>query len=334
MRCYRYGFNGMEKDDEIKGKGNSYDYLNRFFDNRLGRFLSIDKLNKKFSYYTPYQFSGNKPIAAIDLDGLEEYIVNRNWVKTNSGYSLSLRMTYNYPNQGGYRKMREVVEGDPNRTDPDRKADFYINGTYSYSEQTAFDKNSQEYLFEIQDVTVYESRRQADLGRTNGSGTQKCVTLCESIESSLGNADLGLPVRSISNSDYFLFDELYDNYNFDDATITFGTDESDISSDQLPLLDQVASDLLKHPELVVNISGHTSMSGGEEYNQVLSSDRVQSVVDYLSSKLKEFGMSDEQISNKISTDPLGRSEAASKGQANTSDVGGERKVEITYDVNL
>ncbi|WP_278008965.1 hypothetical protein [Flavobacterium gyeonganense] len=45
---YRYGFNGMEKDDELKGDGNAIDYDKRFYDTRLGRFLSIDPLEKNF----------------------------------------------------------------------------------------------------------------------------------------------------------------------------------------------------------------------------------------------------------------------------------------------
>lgn len=62
----------MEKDDEIKGNNNSIDYVNRFYDPRVGRFLSIDPLTSQFPFYTPYQFAGNKPTVAIDLDGLEE----------------------------------------------------------------------------------------------------------------------------------------------------------------------------------------------------------------------------------------------------------------------
>jgi|GEM_PF-2919138 len=44
----------------------------RQFDNaRESRFLSVDPLASKYPYYTPYQFAGNTPIQAIDLDGLE-----------------------------------------------------------------------------------------------------------------------------------------------------------------------------------------------------------------------------------------------------------------------
>ncbi|MEW4925449.1 RHS repeat-associated core domain-containing protein [Algibacter sp. 2305UL17-15] len=71
---YRYGFNGKEKDDEVKGEGVQYDYGFRIYDARIGKFLSTDPLFKGYPWYTPYQFAGNKPILAVDLDGLEEYI--------------------------------------------------------------------------------------------------------------------------------------------------------------------------------------------------------------------------------------------------------------------
>jgi hypothetical protein len=44
----------------------------RVYDPRAGRFLSVDPLTGKYPHYTPYSFSGNKPIWYIDLDGLEE----------------------------------------------------------------------------------------------------------------------------------------------------------------------------------------------------------------------------------------------------------------------
>jgi hypothetical protein len=46
------------------------------FDPRVGKFLSVDPLQKTYPYYTPYQFAGNMPIWAIDIDGLEEMTVN------------------------------------------------------------------------------------------------------------------------------------------------------------------------------------------------------------------------------------------------------------------
>ena len=73
--AYRYGFNGKEKDDEVKGEGAQYDYGFRIYDPRVSRFLSLDPLFKSYPWFTPYQFAGNSPIWAIDLDGLESKIV-------------------------------------------------------------------------------------------------------------------------------------------------------------------------------------------------------------------------------------------------------------------
>lgn len=71
---YGFGFNNQEKDDEIKGEGNILDFGERMYDPRLSRFFSVDGLTSHYPWYSPYQFAGNKPIWAIDLDGLEEYI--------------------------------------------------------------------------------------------------------------------------------------------------------------------------------------------------------------------------------------------------------------------
>jgi RHS repeat-associated protein len=70
--AYRYGFQGQEKDDELKGEGNSLNYTFRMHDPRVGRFFAVDPLTKEYPWYTPYSFSGNKPIQFIELEGLEE----------------------------------------------------------------------------------------------------------------------------------------------------------------------------------------------------------------------------------------------------------------------
>ena len=68
---YRYGFNGKENDNEVKGEGNQQDYGMRIYDPRLGKFLSVDSLSIEYPQLTPYQFAENSPILFIDLDGLE-----------------------------------------------------------------------------------------------------------------------------------------------------------------------------------------------------------------------------------------------------------------------
>ena len=86
---YRQGFNGKELDNEIKGDGAQYDYGFRIYDPRVGKFLSKDPLFKTYPWFTPYQFAGNSPIWAIDLDGLESKIV----IHTNNGPPKVLQET-------------------------------------------------------------------------------------------------------------------------------------------------------------------------------------------------------------------------------------------------
>ncbi len=68
---YRYGFNGKENDNEVKGEGNQQDYGMRIYDPQLGKFLSVDPLSKGYPELTPYQFASNTPVQAVDLDGSE-----------------------------------------------------------------------------------------------------------------------------------------------------------------------------------------------------------------------------------------------------------------------
>jgi RHS repeat-associated protein len=66
---YRYGFQGKEKDDDVKGKGNSYDFGARVYDPRVSRWLSMDPLAEKFPHQSPYVAMDDNPVNLIDPDG-------------------------------------------------------------------------------------------------------------------------------------------------------------------------------------------------------------------------------------------------------------------------
>lgn len=71
-----YGFNGKEKDDEVKGNGNSINYGFRDYDPRIGRFFRVDPIAQYYSELTPYQYASNSPIENIDIDGLEKFTIH------------------------------------------------------------------------------------------------------------------------------------------------------------------------------------------------------------------------------------------------------------------
>lgn len=71
---YRYGFQGKEADDEIKGTKNSYDFGARLYDSRVGRWFARDPKQPKYPGWSPYNFVMNSPLSAIDPDG-EDVII-------------------------------------------------------------------------------------------------------------------------------------------------------------------------------------------------------------------------------------------------------------------
>ena|GEM_PF-3966246 len=78
---YRYGFQGQEMDDEIKGEGNSLNYEYRMHDPRIGRFFAVDPLAPKYPHNSPYAFSENRVIDAVELEGLESQVIVDNSIK-------------------------------------------------------------------------------------------------------------------------------------------------------------------------------------------------------------------------------------------------------------
>ena len=68
----RYGFNGKEKDDEIKGGGNSLDFGARIYDSRLGRWFKPDPLESEASGWSPFRFGFDNPILFGDKEGMFE----------------------------------------------------------------------------------------------------------------------------------------------------------------------------------------------------------------------------------------------------------------------
>ena len=67
---YRYGFNGMEQDNEVKNiTGAHYDFGARVYDSRLGKFMSRDPKWKEYSKVSPYSYAYNNPILFVDKEG-------------------------------------------------------------------------------------------------------------------------------------------------------------------------------------------------------------------------------------------------------------------------
>jgi hypothetical protein len=88
-------------DDEIRGEGNSVNYSFRMHDPRLGRFFAIDPLTSEFPWNSPYAFSENIVINAVELEGLETaYVYN----VTYNGKEKKVKKSHNYENNNNFNQ--------------------------------------------------------------------------------------------------------------------------------------------------------------------------------------------------------------------------------------
>ncbi len=70
---YRYGFQGQEEDQET----GFVNYKYRLHNPAIGRFFAIDPLTADYPWNSPYAFSENRVLDAVELEGLEAVMVHR-----------------------------------------------------------------------------------------------------------------------------------------------------------------------------------------------------------------------------------------------------------------
>ena len=63
--------------------------------------------------------------------------------------------------------------------------------------------------------------------------------------------------------------------------VTFATNSSDLTPESDTILTYAVQTLNAHPELVIEVDGHTDNTGSDKYNLALSQRRAQSVLLYL-----------------------------------------------------
>ena len=119
---YRFGFNGKENDNEVKGSGNQQDYGLRIYDPRLGRFLSVDPLSEEYPWNSTYAFAENDVIRAIDIEGAEKYIktnyrnaagvIYKTTIQSITNNETGKAVDLNFHNATGKLTTYDVYESD------------------------------------------------------------------------------------------------------------------------------------------------------------------------------------------------------------------------------
>ncbi|MBW8682702.1 RHS repeat-associated core domain-containing protein [Chitinophaga rhizophila] len=192
---YRYGFNGKENDNEVKGEANQQDYGMRVYDPRIGKFLSVDPLTKGYPWYTPYQFAGNTPIQAIDLDGEEElhYTLTK---KDDGSASLKLTNITFLPNKNWFYKAFGVFNTrDEEPRIPERAVinygdkKYYIgfSGSKGRGNEGAMEffksirRNPNEVLYAVDNIFLDEGQSKSVEGFSMAVNTQNNTAMYGSL---------------------------------------------------------------------------------------------------------------------------------------------------------
>ncbi len=151
--AYRYGFNGMERDDEVKGEGNSYTTFFRQYDPRLARWKSIDP--KSVAWDSPYAFSRNSPLIFNDPEGdcpdgncKDGQIVKAEGLAKNAlqkfGYNISLvhpdgdMEVINSVKQYLLSKTAEIYDVKPSEVQGNLESAAFFNTAVELAEERAF----------------------------------------------------------------------------------------------------------------------------------------------------------------------------------------------------
>jgi RHS repeat-associated protein len=118
----RYRFCGKERDEE----SGLYYYGARYYMPWQCRFVSVDPLAGEYPFYTPYQYAGNQPVIAIDLDGLEPASAGGTEAQAGTQSSSSqmsipapLMSLESLANPGGNAPASDI---QPHATTPERAA--------------------------------------------------------------------------------------------------------------------------------------------------------------------------------------------------------------------
>ena len=220
---YRFRFQGQEIDSEVKGEGNSVNYKYRMHDPRIGRFFAVDPLTASYPHNSPYAFSENNVINAVELEGLEKVYVyywnnkTDQWIKKRTDTDLKSDVNRNkyvvFNAKGDATITYQTVHDDTYKT---KKR---VEKANQWQKEFAdWNKNQEKEIWDnaTPEQKEQSERTQAILGPLNDYAMEemKPVAKLFEIQAYLGGSGMGsgLPLGNVTStvakSTYGSFDDI------------------------------------------------------------------------------------------------------------------------------
>jgi RHS repeat-associated protein len=276
---YRYGFQGQEKDDEVKGEGNSVNYKYRMHDPRIGRFFAVDPLAGDYPHNSPYAFSENRVIDAVELEGLEMVLVHGTWAARKDTKIHSLRIA-DY-GEGTWEKSFGEAIAEATGWTKKQSYEFTWSGDNSWLDR----RQAADALVEkIQDKgwnPDADKKHVTLVGHSHGGNVNKRVkNKLERKGWTVDVINIATPQRKDVQSNKKGKGVYLNFFSTDDAIQYAGTDDNLIYRDENnvgplgPRKDPFAKNIEITPESSISIFGWAGNSAGHSYHHEKSSQDV------------------------------------------------------------
>ena len=323
---YSFGFNGKENDNEVYGSAGTFqDYGMRSYDCRVARFFRVDPISAQFPWYTPYQFAGNKPIAAVDQDGLEEFVVIR-WYSSDGIWNgctvfkiTDARDRYFGAEGILYLNLNRALNTTPDPT--------YVKQMFGASSSRP-DSESRPFT----DVVSNPAN-----GIVDGNGKlivgvgfmREYPAVNETERRTMDNVEKTIRKYIIQGISKVEAKRVYRppafiNFNHDDATLAPGLDIDKNNESTGQEIDKMVLWLNENPEYHVALTGNASTEGDTQHNKDLAARRVTAVKSYLIAA----GVAADRIVTTASGESAPISTDASQNDASKPSI--NRNVQVTF----
>lgn len=202
---YRYGFQGQEIDNEVKGDGNSVNFKYRMHDPRIGRFFAIDPLVKDYPWNSPYAFSENKLIQFIELEGAE--VSEPGYIDENGGYVTAISsIGENVINPNKLSEFSDFDNSENSIPEPKNSIHFVSPKFDSYFSSEKYQKR-QSYISQVNKFqSIGESLYPTQFG-PGGTNEGIIIGINEGIDFAVGSVIVSSAFKVVKNSK-FIFNGL------------------------------------------------------------------------------------------------------------------------------
>jgi len=306
----------------------------------------VDPLSASYPWYTPYQFAGNAPIWAIDLDGLEQAIAVRFYNANGTCAGVTIISVTNtndrplgatsflYLNVASTRQNRRAIDrlaGRVSRRVPVQNA---LRNFLRANTQGNAGSNSLDLLTDFAGNPISYMDNMGNL--IFGMAFIR-TSFCDSDMATLRgiNSSVQDPGNSPTNA-IFIADGLEpDNIYYADESKTYdpSLDNDNNGKTNAQELQEAENKILGDPDRTATVTGHTSLEDrpGGTTNLTISNDRASVVFNILSEFLRTNArVPSAQLTNGGGVGSVEADPAPIQNQDGVPSI--NRKAKITYDI--